>query len=149
MPPDAMPPDAMPPDAMAQELHGNVAFVTGAAHGQGRAACLALAGAGAHIAALDVARPLAYPAYAMGQPEELTSLVGQCEVRLQAQAGDLYSEFYTDETVGAPNPDTLTSQIEFVIPNMAAGQVDVLNYTYTIHCMQPSSHVDAFELRQL
>jgi hypothetical protein len=74
------------------------------------------------------------------------SLVGQCEVRLNAQPGDLYSEYYTDETPGAPNPDTLTSQIERVI-HMTAGQVAVLNYTYDIHCFQPSAHIDAFELQ--
>ena len=74
------------------------------------------------------------------------SPVGECEVRLDPQAGDLYSEYFTDENVGAPNPDTLTSQIERYIA-MAAGQSIVLNYTYTIHCFQPSAHVDAFELQ--
>lgn len=51
-----------------------VAFVTGAAHGQGRATAIALAREGYDIAALDVARPLEHPGYAMGTPEELASL---------------------------------------------------------------------------
>jgi NAD(P)-dependent dehydrogenase (short-subunit alcohol dehydrogenase family) len=55
-----------------------VALVTGAAHGQGRATCLALAGAGYDIVALDVAAPLAYPGYAMGTPAELESLAEEC-----------------------------------------------------------------------
>lgn len=59
------------------EFSGQVAFITGAAHGQGRAAALALARAGANIAALDVARPLAYPGYTLGSEDELTSLVSQ------------------------------------------------------------------------
>ena len=55
-----------------------VALVTGAAHGQGRATSLALAGAGYDIVALDVAAPLAYPGYAMGTPAELESLAEEC-----------------------------------------------------------------------
>jgi SDR family mycofactocin-dependent oxidoreductase len=58
---------------------GKVAFVTGAAHGQGRAAALAFAREGAAVAALDVARPLDYPGYAMGSADELASLRAECE----------------------------------------------------------------------
>jgi NAD(P)-dependent dehydrogenase (short-subunit alcohol dehydrogenase family) len=61
-----------------REFDGKVAFVTGAAHGQGRASALALARLGARIAAFDVAKPLAYPAYAMGSSAELESLAGEC-----------------------------------------------------------------------
>jgi len=74
------------------------------------------------------------------------SLVGTCEARLVAQAGDLYSEFFTDETAGAPNPDTLTSQVERV-DAMAANTINILNYQYAIHCFGESAHVDAFELQ--
>jgi SDR family mycofactocin-dependent oxidoreductase len=55
-------------------LAGKVAFITGAAHGQGRAVALALADAGMHIAAFDVAKPLTYPSYRMGSEDELQSL---------------------------------------------------------------------------
>jgi SDR family mycofactocin-dependent oxidoreductase len=64
---------------MPQELAGRVAFVTGAAHGQGRASALALAREGSHVAALDVARPLAYPGYALGTPDALATLAAECE----------------------------------------------------------------------
>jgi SDR family mycofactocin-dependent oxidoreductase len=64
---------------MSGELAGRVAFVTGAAHGQGRAAALALAREGAHVAALDVARQLAYPGYALGTPDDLASLSVACQ----------------------------------------------------------------------
>jgi len=60
------------------EFAGKVAFITGAAHGQGRATALALAGEGARIAAFDVARPLSYPGYGMGSQDELQSLASAC-----------------------------------------------------------------------
>ncbi len=58
---------------------GSAVFITGAAHGQGRAAALAFAREGAGVGAFDVARPLAYPGYAMGTGEELASLRAECE----------------------------------------------------------------------
>ena len=60
------------------EFAGRVAFITGAAHGQGRATALALAAEGARIAAFDLARPLSYPGYTMGSPSELDSLAAAC-----------------------------------------------------------------------
>lgn len=51
-----------------------VAFITGAAHGQGRAAAVALAERGYDIAAFDLARPMPYPGYALGTPAELETL---------------------------------------------------------------------------
>jgi SDR family mycofactocin-dependent oxidoreductase len=63
---------------MPAEFSGKVAFVTGAAHGQGRAAALALAREGARIAAFDVARPLSYPGYGMGSRDDLASLAAAC-----------------------------------------------------------------------
>src|SRR5215207_3452491 len=60
------------------EFAGKVAFITGAAHGQGRATALALAREGARIGALDVARPLSYPGYDMGSREDLESLERAC-----------------------------------------------------------------------
>jgi NAD(P)-dependent dehydrogenase (short-subunit alcohol dehydrogenase family) len=62
-----------------RRFEGKVVFVTGAAHGQGRAAALAFAREGAGVAAFDVARPLDYPGYAMGSAEELASLRAECE----------------------------------------------------------------------
>src|SRR2546428_767806 len=62
--------------ALMGRFDGRVALITGAAHGQGRAAALALAREGARIAALDVARPLAYPGYGLGTPDDLASLAG-------------------------------------------------------------------------
>lgn len=74
------------------EFSGKVAFITGAAHGQGRATALALAKEGAHIAAFDIARPLSYPGYALGSVDELASLEAACKslgVQCFTFAGDV------------------------------------------------------------
>jgi len=60
------------------EFAGKVAFITGAAHGQGRAVALALGGRGAKILAFDVAKPLADPGYPMGTSDDLLSLRAEC-----------------------------------------------------------------------
>jgi len=60
-------------------LKNQVAFITGAAHGQGRATAIALAKEGVHIAALDVAKPLAYPGYQLGSIDDLASLKKEVE----------------------------------------------------------------------
>jgi SDR family mycofactocin-dependent oxidoreductase len=73
------------------ELSGRVAFVTGAAHGQGRAAALALAGQGAAVLAFDVARPLPYPGYGMGSSADLERLATDC-----AAAGSACATFAGD-----------------------------------------------------
>lgn len=57
------------------EFDGQVAFITGAAHGQGRAVAIALAREGARIVGFDVAKPLAYPGYTLASANELASLV--------------------------------------------------------------------------
>jgi NAD(P)-dependent dehydrogenase (short-subunit alcohol dehydrogenase family) len=61
-----------------REFSGKVAFITGAAHGQGRATALALAREGASIVAFDVAKALAYPGYELGTPDDLRTLEAEC-----------------------------------------------------------------------
>ncbi len=61
------------------DLQDRVAFITGAAHGQGRAVALALAQEGATIVAFDLAKSLAYPGYALGSESELDSLKREVE----------------------------------------------------------------------
>lgn len=82
------------------ELDGQVAFITGAAHGQGRATALALAREGARIGAFDLARPLAYPGYALGTPDELATLAAEVEA-LGSACATFTGDVRDDATVTA------------------------------------------------
>jgi NAD(P)-dependent dehydrogenase (short-subunit alcohol dehydrogenase family) len=64
---------------MNTDLKNKVAFVTGAAHGQGRASALALAKEGVHIIAFDIAQQLSYPGYNLGSEDDLTTLKNEIE----------------------------------------------------------------------
>lgn len=64
---------------MNTDLKNKTAFITGAAHGQGRATAIALAEEGVHIIAFDLARQLSYPGYSLGSEDELLSLKQEVE----------------------------------------------------------------------
>lgn len=53
------------------KVEGKVAFITGAARGQGRAHAVTLAREGADIVALDICKNLTYPRYALATVDEL------------------------------------------------------------------------------
>jgi len=77
---------------MSNDLTNKTAFITGAAHGQGRATALALASEGVNIVAFDIARTLQYPGYNLGSLKELEALSKECEsrnVRCLTFAGDV------------------------------------------------------------
>ena len=63
---------------MEYSLKGKVAFITGAAHGQGRASALALAREGVNIIAFDIGKTLKYPGYALGSQDDLSTLNEEC-----------------------------------------------------------------------
>ena len=62
-----------------KSLRGKTAFITGAAHGQGRATALALVQTGMKVAAFDLGKSLGYPGYKMGSSADLQSLKAECE----------------------------------------------------------------------
>jgi SDR family mycofactocin-dependent oxidoreductase len=97
------------------EFSGRVAFITGAAHGQGRATALALAGEGAKVAGFDVARPLSYPGYGMGSREDLASLAAACE--------GLGSECLTF-TGDVRDDGAVTAAVETTVERL--GRIDIL-----------------------
>ncbi len=89
---------------MAREFEGKVAFITGAAHGQGRAVALALATEGACIVGFDIARQIDYPGYKLGTSAELQAL--EAEVNAKATesivvAGDVRDDAAISSAVAA------------------------------------------------
>jgi SDR family mycofactocin-dependent oxidoreductase len=100
---------------MNGEFTGKVAFITGAAHGQGRATALALAREGASIVGFDVARPLSYPGYDMGSSDELKSLEAAC-----AELGATSLTFAGDVRHDAPITAAVNATVE------RFGRIDIL-----------------------
>jgi SDR family mycofactocin-dependent oxidoreductase len=87
---------------MTTNLKGKIAFITGAARGQGRATALALAKEGVHIAAFDIAQTLSYPGYGMGDEKELDSLAKECRslgVECSVFTGDVRIDDDIDKAV--------------------------------------------------
>jgi SDR family mycofactocin-dependent oxidoreductase len=77
---------------MESSLKGKVAFITGAAHGQGRATALALAREGVNIIAFDIGQTLRYPGYTLGSKDDLKELEKECSelgVKCLAAIGDV------------------------------------------------------------
>jgi SDR family mycofactocin-dependent oxidoreductase len=83
-----------------------IALITGAAHGQGRAAALALAEDGYDVVALDVAKALEYPAYRMGSADELGSLKREVEA-LGHECLTAIADVRDDHAVGAAVADAI------------------------------------------
>jgi SDR family mycofactocin-dependent oxidoreductase len=69
------------------KLDGKVAFITGAARGQGRSHAVELARAGAKIIAVDICRQIPTVPYAMSTPEDLAQTVKEVE----AAGGRIYA----------------------------------------------------------
>ena len=77
------------------KLDGKVAFITGAARGQGRSHAVRLAREGADIIAIDICKQISSVGYAMATPEDLDQTVkeveaeGRCIVARQADVRDV------------------------------------------------------------
>ncbi|GAB3952306.1 mycofactocin-coupled SDR family oxidoreductase [Spirosoma harenae] len=89
------------------DFQGKVAFITGAAHGQGRAVALALAKEGANIVAFDLAKPLTYPGYALGSESELDGLQRAIET-IGSQCLTAQGDVRRDEDISRAVDDALT-----------------------------------------
>jgi SDR family mycofactocin-dependent oxidoreductase len=77
---------------MAGQLEGKVAFITGAARGQGRSHAIRLAQEGADIIAVDICAQIDTVAYPMSTPDDLAETVQQVEAldrRIHAVEADV------------------------------------------------------------
>ena len=77
---------------MAQQFEGKVAFITGAARGQGRSHAVRFAEEGADIIAFDLCDQIASVGYPMATPEDLDETVNLVEKtgrRIVAEQGDV------------------------------------------------------------
>ncbi|MDR2114680.1 MAG: mycofactocin-coupled SDR family oxidoreductase [Bifidobacteriaceae bacterium] len=74
-----MPEPILTPTPTTEDFSGRVAFITGAAAGQGRATALALARLGADVVGFDLAQDLEYPAYVGNKTDGLDTLQKEIE----------------------------------------------------------------------
>jgi SDR family mycofactocin-dependent oxidoreductase len=80
---------------VAGKLEGKVAFITGAARGQGRSHAIRLAQEGANIIAVDICRQIESVAYPMATPGDLAETVKEVEAldrRIVAREADVRDE---------------------------------------------------------
>jgi SDR family mycofactocin-dependent oxidoreductase len=82
-------------EKVAGKLEGKVAFITGAARGQGRSHAVRLAQEGADIIAVDICRQIETVPYPMATPEDLDQTVKEVEAldrRIFARQADVRDE---------------------------------------------------------
>jgi SDR family mycofactocin-dependent oxidoreductase len=119
---------------MAGRLEGKVAFITGAARGQGRAHAIAMAKEGADIIAVDICRQIASNPYPLATPDDLAETersVKELGRRVVARVGDVRERNELREAVEAGLADL--GKIDVVVANagilpMAMGKPDVMGF---------------------
>ena len=101
------------------ELTGKVAFITGAARGQGRAHAVKLAAAGADIIALDLCEQIASVPYPLATPEDLDAtvkLVEETGARIVACQADVRDRDAVKAAVRS-GTEALGDRLDIVIAN--------------------------------
>ncbi len=100
------------------KLDGKVAFITGAARGQGRSHAIRLAQEGADIIAIDLCEPIATMNYPLATPEDLAQTVKEVEAldrRILASKADVR------------NRDQLTAAVQEGIATLGSLDIVVAN----------------------
>lgn len=101
------------------ELTGKVAFITGAARGQGRAHAVKLAAAGADIIALDLCEQIDSVPYPLATPEDMDAtvkLVAETGARIVAYQADVRDRDAVKAAVRA-GTQTFGDRLDIVIAN--------------------------------
>lgn len=89
---------------MSGRLDGKVAFITGAARGQGRSHAIRMAQEGADIIAVDICRQIESNPYPLSSPEDLAETeraVKELGRRIVARQGDVRERDELREVVAA------------------------------------------------
>ena len=103
---------------MAGRLEGKVAFITGAARGQGRAHAIAMAKEGADIIAVDICRDIPSNPYPLATPDDLSETersVKEVGRRVVAKIADVRERHELRDAVEAGLADL--GKIDIVVAN--------------------------------
>jgi len=103
---------------MAGRLEGKVAFITGAARGQGRAHALAMAREGADIIAIDICRDIPSNPYPLATPDDLSETersIKELGRRVLARVADVRERHELRDAVEAGVADL--GRIDIVVAN--------------------------------
>jgi len=119
---------------MPGRLEGKVAFITGAARGQGRAHAIAMAREGADIIAVDICRDIPSNPYPLATPDDLAETersVKEIGRRVIARVADVRERHELREAVEAGLADL--GKIDIVVANagilpMAMGKPDPMQF---------------------
>jgi SDR family mycofactocin-dependent oxidoreductase len=119
---------------MPGRVEGKVAFITGAARGQGRSHAIRLAEEGADIIAVDICRQIASNPYPLSTPEDLSETeraVKELDRRVVARQADVRERDELREAVEAGLADL--GRIDIVVANagilpMAMGEPDPMDF---------------------
>ncbi|OBI60042.1 MULTISPECIES: mycofactocin-coupled SDR family oxidoreductase [Mycolicibacterium] len=119
---------------MSGKLDGKVAFITGAARGQGRAHAIAMAREGADIIAVDICRDIPSNPYPLATPEDLAETersIKELGRRVVARVADVRERHELRDAVEAGISDL--GKIDIVVANagilpMAMGKPDPMQF---------------------
>jgi SDR family mycofactocin-dependent oxidoreductase len=115
---------------MTGRVEGKVAFVTGAARGQGRSHALALASEGADIIAVDLCAPVGWTTYPGSSPADLDETVRLVEGlgrRIVARQGDVRDLEGLKDVLGTGLAEL--GRLDIVVANAGVGRINAWDDT--------------------